>query len=163
MWLRPTSSPWAPSCRYGQQWSRSPISPCCCSWRTVWRLPPSSCRTTARFTPSSPIRGKTRRLCTIEIFLKENLLRCISEGIGNRARFLPRYHSSALTLYLQSFKMPVSNQVRRNESVLSFFPSKYWNVFCAAQVYIHCNLIVWDPEGLSEDKKACNYIEQTKR
>lgn len=37
------------------------------------------------------------------------------------------------------------------------------NVYYVSQVYVHCNLIVWDPEGLAEDKKACNYIEQTKR
>ncbi|CAF97714.1 unnamed protein product [Tetraodon nigroviridis] len=63
---------------------------------------------------------------------------CISASAGDHARFLPRYHSSALILYLQSFKVPNSNQI-----------------------YIHCNLIAWDPESLSEDRKACNYKKPT--
>lgn len=59
-WPRQMSSAWVPTCPYGQRWSRSPISPCCCSWRNAWPVPPPSCGTTARFTPSSPITGKTQ-------------------------------------------------------------------------------------------------------
>lgn len=30
--------------------------------------------------------------------------------------------------------------------------------FCiSTQVYIHCKLVVWDPEDLNEKNKACNY------
>eukprot|EP00066_Takifugu_rubripes_P010169 XP_003977766.2 PREDICTED: zona pellucida sperm-binding protein 3-like [Takifugu rubripes] len=64
---------------------------------------------------------------------------CIAKEMGENAGFLQRYHSSALTFSLRAFMPPFGNQV-----------------------YIHCNLIVWDPEGLAEDKKACNYIEETK-
>lgn len=50
-----------------------------------------------------------------------------------------------------------------NGSILSEMTILANIAFCAAQVYIHCNLIAWDPEGLSEDKKACNYMKETQR
>ncbi|CAL8322832.1 unnamed protein product [Arctogadus glacialis] len=29
------------------------------------------------------------------------------------------------------------------------------------QVYINCKLVAWDPEALSEERKACNYVKET--
>lgn len=119
---RRMSSPWVPTCRYGHRWTRSSISPCCCSWRSAGPLPPPNCRTTARSTPSSPTRGETLADCTVCARWKyfwRNLFRCISEGVGEHARFLPRYHSSALTLHLRSFKPLAGNQVKIDESALT--------------------------------------------
>lgn len=31
------------------------------------------------------------------------------------------------------------------------------------KVYIHCNLLAWDPETLDESKKACNYDQENGR
>jgi hypothetical protein len=31
------------------------------------------------------------------------------------------------------------------------------------QVYINCKLVAWDPEALSEERKACNYVKETGR
>uniref|UniRef100_A0A3Q2CID3 Zona pellucida glycoprotein 3f, tandem duplicate 2 n=1 Tax=Cyprinodon variegatus TaxID=28743 RepID=A0A3Q2CID3_CYPVA len=57
---------------------------------------------------------------------------CLLESKRGSALFLPRYHSSAIVLYLQSFK------------------------FGMGEVYIHCNLIVWDPDSFDQRKKACH-------
>ncbi|KAM9349982.1 zona pellucida glycoprotein 3f, tandem duplicate 2 [Symphorus nematophorus] len=62
---------------------------------------------------------------------------CLLESVRTNSMFLPRYHSSALILYLQSFM---------------FGPGE--------EVYIHCNLFAWDPEVLDEGKKACHYIKE---
>uniref|UniRef100_A0A3Q3WY17 ZP domain-containing protein n=1 Tax=Mola mola TaxID=94237 RepID=A0A3Q3WY17_MOLML len=64
--------------------------------------------------------------------------KCLLESMRGNSRFLPRYHSSAVILYLQSFKPPFGQEV-----------------------YIHCNLVAWDPNGLNEGKKACNYVKET--
>lgn len=31
------------------------------------------------------------------------------------------------------------------------------------QVYIHCKLVAWDPDGLNENKKACHYVKESGR
>ncbi|XP_034039124.1 uncharacterized protein LOC117521888 [Thalassophryne amazonica] len=59
---------------------------------------------------------------------------CLLESKTGHSRFLPRYHSSSLTLYLQSFRYGVGEEV-----------------------YIHCTLVAWDPQVLDENKKACHY------
>ncbi|XP_028283705.1 uncharacterized protein LOC114450014 [Parambassis ranga] len=64
---------------------------------------------------------------------------CLLESMKGGSMFLPRYHSSAITLYLQSFKLSVG------------------------EMYIHCKLVVWDPEGLDETKKACHYVKENER
>ncbi|KAM4552562.1 zona pellucida sperm-binding protein 3-like [Odontesthes bonariensis] len=61
---------------------------------------------------------------------------CLLESKRGSSMFLPRYHSSALILYLQSFKFGLGGEV-----------------------YIHCNLVVWDPADLDEGKKACHIKE----
>ncbi|XP_053486026.1 zona pellucida glycoprotein 3f, tandem duplicate 2 [Ictalurus furcatus] len=58
---------------------------------------------------------------------------CLVDGKTGSSRFLPRNQPSSLVLQLQTFK------------------------FATEQVYIHCKLVVWDPEDLNERNKACNY------
>ncbi|KAM9789902.1 zona pellucida sperm-binding protein 3-like [Neosynchiropus ocellatus] len=65
---------------------------------------------------------------------------CLLESVRGNAKFLPRYHSSAITVQLQSFKFHVGEEV-----------------------YIHCKLIVWDPEVFDETKKACHYSKESER
>uniref|UniRef100_A0A8C8I3G5 ZP domain-containing protein n=1 Tax=Oncorhynchus tshawytscha TaxID=74940 RepID=A0A8C8I3G5_ONCTS len=63
---------------------------------------------------------------------------CLADGKTGNSRFLPRYHSSAILLYLQSFKFALGEEV-----------------------YIHCKLVAWDPEVFDIEKKACHYIKET--
>ncbi|KAJ3595560.1 hypothetical protein NHX12_004863 [Muraenolepis orangiensis] len=63
---------------------------------------------------------------------------CLLASKWGSSRFLPRYHSSALVLYLQTFK-------------LSF----------TEEVFIHCKLVAWDPAALGPHRKACNYVKET--
>uniref|UniRef100_A0A3Q1HV98 ZP domain-containing protein n=1 Tax=Anabas testudineus TaxID=64144 RepID=A0A3Q1HV98_ANATE len=65
---------------------------------------------------------------------------CLLESLNGNAVFLPRYDSSAIVLYMQSFKFGLGDEV-----------------------YIHCKLAVWDPEGLDESKKACHYVKEDGR
>ncbi|XP_044224924.1 zona pellucida glycoprotein 3f, tandem duplicate 2 [Thunnus albacares] len=65
---------------------------------------------------------------------------CLLESVRGNSMFLPRYHSSAIILYLQSF-----------------------NFGLGEQVYIHCKLTAWDPEVLDEGKKACHYAKESGR
>ncbi|XP_036939490.1 zona pellucida glycoprotein 3f, tandem duplicate 2 isoform X1 [Acanthopagrus latus] len=65
---------------------------------------------------------------------------CLLESMRGNSVFLPRYHSSALILYLQSFKFGLGEEV-----------------------YIHCKLVAWDPEVLDESKKACHYVKENGR
>ncbi|MEQ2249910.1 hypothetical protein ILYODFUR_034434 [Ilyodon furcidens] len=58
---------------------------------------------------------------------------CLLESKRGSSLFLPRYHSSAIILYLQSFKFGMGGEV-----------------------YIHCNLIVWDGDYLDQHRKACH-------
>lgn len=86
----------------------------------MWQLPLPSCSPTVRFTPSLVIRGKalTKGLYVMEQFQKLDLLRCIAKNIGDHAKFLPRYHSSALILHLKSFKIPIGNQVKELSTIV---------------------------------------------
>lgn len=118
------SSHWARSCRYGPQWSRGPINLCCFSWRNVWQPRHHSCGLTARSTPSLATRGRTRMLvCPFKcVFQTRSFIaslrfffyfcRCLLESMRGNSVFLPRYHSSAVTLYLQSFKFGLGGEVR---------------------------------------------------
>nr|XP_019964048.1 PREDICTED: uncharacterized protein LOC109643381 [Paralichthys olivaceus] len=63
---------------------------------------------------------------------------CLLESVKGNSMFLPRYHSSALILYLQSFKLGLGEEV-----------------------YIHCKLVVWDPADLGETKKTCHYVKDS--
>ncbi|XP_051984708.1 zona pellucida glycoprotein 3f, tandem duplicate 2 [Xyrauchen texanus] len=63
---------------------------------------------------------------------------CLVDGKNSFSSFLPRYQSSSILLNLQAFRFAVGQEV-----------------------YIHCKLIVWDPDNLNELKKACNYNKAT--
>ncbi|XP_035026440.2 zona pellucida glycoprotein 3f, tandem duplicate 2 [Hippoglossus stenolepis] len=63
---------------------------------------------------------------------------CLLGSVRGNSVFLPRYHSSALLLYLQSFKFGLGEEV-----------------------YIHCKLVVWDPADLDETKKTCHYVKDS--
>ncbi|XP_070830940.1 zona pellucida sperm-binding protein 3-like [Chaetodon trifascialis] len=65
---------------------------------------------------------------------------CLLESVRGNSVFLPRYHSSAVILYLQSFKFDLGQEV-----------------------YIHCKLVAWDPEVFDESKKACHYVKENGR
>uniref|UniRef100_A0AAY5ETP4 ZP domain-containing protein n=1 Tax=Electrophorus electricus TaxID=8005 RepID=A0AAY5ETP4_ELEEL len=52
--------------------------------------------------------------------------------VDKSSRFLPRSDSSFLLLQLQAFKFAMGSEV-----------------------YLHCKLVVWDPDDLNEEKKAC--------
>ncbi|XP_029297135.1 zona pellucida sperm-binding protein 3-like [Cottoperca gobio] len=65
---------------------------------------------------------------------------CLLESTRGRSVFLPRYHSSSIVVYLQSFKFGLGEEV-----------------------YIHCKLVAWDPEVLDEGKKACHYVKENER
>uniref|UniRef100_A0A3B5BCI9 Zona pellucida sperm-binding protein 3-like n=1 Tax=Stegastes partitus TaxID=144197 RepID=A0A3B5BCI9_9TELE len=62
---------------------------------------------------------------------------CLLESVRGSSKFLPRYHSSAIILHLQSFKFGLGEEV-----------------------YIHCKLVAWDPERLDETKKACHFVKE---
>ncbi|XP_062273074.1 zona pellucida sperm-binding protein 3-like [Scomber scombrus] len=62
---------------------------------------------------------------------------CLLESAKGNARFIPRYHSSSLILYMQSFHFRLGEPV-----------------------YIHCKLVAWDPEFLGQGKKACQYSKE---
>ncbi|XP_061791833.1 zona pellucida sperm-binding protein 3-like [Nerophis lumbriciformis] len=61
---------------------------------------------------------------------------CLTDSVRTNSVFLPRYHSSAIVLYMQTLMLGVG------------------------EVYIHCKLVAWDPEVLNESKKACHYSKQ---
>ncbi|XP_023149921.1 zona pellucida glycoprotein 3f, tandem duplicate 2 isoform X1 [Amphiprion ocellaris] len=63
---------------------------------------------------------------------------CLLESVRGNSKFLPRYHTSAIILYLQSFKFGLGEEV-----------------------YIHCKLVAWDPESLDESKKTCHFVKET--
>uniref|UniRef100_A0A3B3DJ55 Zona pellucida glycoprotein 3f, tandem duplicate 1 n=1 Tax=Oryzias melastigma TaxID=30732 RepID=A0A3B3DJ55_ORYME len=61
---------------------------------------------------------------------------CLFESKRGSAVFLPRYHSSAIILYIQAFNFGLGDEV-----------------------YIHCNLVVWDDGALGQSRKACHVKE----
>ncbi|XP_037538028.1 zona pellucida sperm-binding protein 3 [Nematolebias whitei] len=61
---------------------------------------------------------------------------CLLDSKRGSSMFLPRYHTSAIILYLQSFKFGLNGEV-----------------------YIHCNLVVWDSNVLDGQRKACHVKE----
>ncbi|XP_072219897.1 zona pellucida sperm-binding protein 3-like [Leuresthes tenuis] len=59
---------------------------------------------------------------------------CLVDSKFSRTKFEPRQKSSELQLSLQAFRFAL-----------------------AQEVYIHCTLLAWDPNGLDQTKKACHY------
>ncbi|XP_048867692.1 zona pellucida sperm-binding protein 3-like isoform X2 [Brienomyrus brachyistius] len=65
---------------------------------------------------------------------------CLVDSMTADSRFQRFGNTSEIILQLQSFKF-----------------------VHGAEVYIHCKLAAWDPMGLTEEKKACNYNKGLKR
>lgn len=65
---------------------------------------------------------------------------CLVESKKGNAFFLPRYQSSSIILYLQSFQFGLGQEV-----------------------YIHCKLVAWDPDHIDVTKKACYYSKAHER
>ncbi|KAJ0044299.1 hypothetical protein NL108_003353, partial [Boleophthalmus pectinirostris] len=63
---------------------------------------------------------------------------CLVESQVGNSVFLPRYHSSSIIVYLQSFRFGLGQEL-----------------------YIHCKLIAWDPDHLDRTKKACYYSKKS--
>ncbi|AWP04574.1 zona pellucida sperm-binding protein 3-like [Scophthalmus maximus] len=61
---------------------------------------------------------------------------CLMDSKISGSKFEPRQKSSEIRLSLQTFKFSVD-----------------------VEVYIHCELVAWDPFGLDNTKKACHYIK----
>ncbi|XP_028283638.1 zona pellucida sperm-binding protein 3-like [Parambassis ranga] len=61
---------------------------------------------------------------------------CLVDSKVTRSKFEPRQKTSELNLSLQAFRFAVGEAV-----------------------FIHCNLVAWDPNGLDKTKKACNYVD----
>ncbi|XP_057713914.1 zona pellucida glycoprotein 3f, tandem duplicate 2 [Corythoichthys intestinalis] len=61
---------------------------------------------------------------------------CLIDSVKGNSKFLPRYHSSALVLSLESSMLGVG------------------------KVYIHCKLVAWDPDVLNTSKKACQFSKE---
>ncbi|XP_047445730.1 zona pellucida sperm-binding protein 3-like [Mugil cephalus] len=61
---------------------------------------------------------------------------CLVDSKVTRSKFEPRQRPSEIHLSLQAFRFAQQNEV-----------------------YIHCNLVAWDPNGLDNTKKACQYVK----
>ncbi|XP_005933715.1 zona pellucida sperm-binding protein 3 [Haplochromis burtoni] len=61
---------------------------------------------------------------------------CLVDSKKSRSKFEPRQKTSEIRLSLQAFKFAVGGEV-----------------------FIHCSLVAWDPNGLGNTKKACHYIK----
>ncbi|XP_022052841.2 zona pellucida sperm-binding protein 3-like [Acanthochromis polyacanthus] len=61
---------------------------------------------------------------------------CLVDSKTSLSRFEPRVKSSEIHLSLQAFRFALGEEV-----------------------FIHCNLLAWDPNALDHTKKACNYVK----
>ncbi|KAI4830205.1 hypothetical protein KUCAC02_001855 [Chaenocephalus aceratus] len=61
---------------------------------------------------------------------------CLLESVSSQSKFEPRQKSSELRLSLQTFKFAMGEEV-----------------------FIHCKLLAWDPNGLDSTKKACHFVK----
>ncbi|XP_054623904.1 zona pellucida sperm-binding protein 3-like isoform X2 [Dunckerocampus dactyliophorus] len=61
---------------------------------------------------------------------------CLTDSKRSRSRFEPREMSSEIHLSLQAFRFALGEEV-----------------------FIHCKLVAWDPEGLDATKKACRFVK----
>ncbi|KAJ8272539.1 hypothetical protein GJAV_G00090390 [Gymnothorax javanicus] len=65
---------------------------------------------------------------------------CLADSKASRSMFLPRERPSELRLQLEAFRFAMG-----------------------MDVYIHCDLSAWDPAGINEVKKACNFNKEQGR
>ncbi|KAM9323416.1 zona pellucida sperm-binding protein 3-like isoform 1-T1 [Pholidichthys leucotaenia] len=61
---------------------------------------------------------------------------CLVDSKMSRSHFQPRWEMSEIRLSLQAFKMALGEEV-----------------------FIHCSLVAWDPNGLDNTKKACHFVK----
>ncbi|KAJ4920771.1 hypothetical protein JOQ06_022623, partial [Pogonophryne albipinna] len=61
---------------------------------------------------------------------------CLLESVSSRSKFEPRQKSSEIRLSLQTFTFAMGEEV-----------------------FIHCKLLAWDPNGLDSTKKACHFVD----
>ncbi|KAJ4933993.1 hypothetical protein JOQ06_006801 [Pogonophryne albipinna] len=61
---------------------------------------------------------------------------CLLESVLSRSKFEPRQKSSEIRLSLQTFTFAMGEEV-----------------------FIHCKLLAWDPNGLDSTKKACHFVD----
>ncbi|XP_033935964.1 zona pellucida sperm-binding protein 3-like isoform X1 [Pseudochaenichthys georgianus] len=61
---------------------------------------------------------------------------CLLESVLSQSKFEPRQKSSEMRLSLQTFKFAMGEEV-----------------------FIHCKLLAWDPNGLDSTKKACHFVK----
>ncbi|XP_042354435.1 zona pellucida sperm-binding protein 3-like [Plectropomus leopardus] len=61
---------------------------------------------------------------------------CLVDSKISRSKFEPRQKSSEIKLSLQAFRFALGEEV-----------------------FIHCKLVAWDPNGLDNTKKACQYFK----
>ncbi|KAM3866151.1 zona pellucida sperm-binding protein 3-like [Diretmus argenteus] len=61
---------------------------------------------------------------------------CLVDSKTTRSRFEPRQKQSEIRLSLQAFKFALGEEV-----------------------FIHCQLVAWAPNGLDSTKKACHYVD----
>ncbi|XP_068427301.1 zona pellucida sperm-binding protein 3-like [Clinocottus analis] len=62
---------------------------------------------------------------------------CLVDSLVSRSRFEQRQKSSEIRLSLQAFRFGLGEEV-----------------------FIHCKLVAWDPNGLDNSKKACHYVTE---
>ncbi|XP_008284246.1 zona pellucida sperm-binding protein 3-like [Stegastes partitus] len=61
---------------------------------------------------------------------------CLMDSKTSRSKYEPRVKTSEIRLSLQAFKFALGEDV-----------------------FIHCNLVAWDPNALDHTKKACHYVK----
>nr|XP_057923672.1 zona pellucida sperm-binding protein 3-like [Doryrhamphus excisus] len=61
---------------------------------------------------------------------------CLTDSKRSRSRFEPRTMTSEILLSLQAFKFALGEEV-----------------------FIHCKLVAWNPEGIDTTKKACSFVK----
>ncbi|XP_054452303.1 zona pellucida sperm-binding protein 3-like [Anoplopoma fimbria] len=62
---------------------------------------------------------------------------CLVDSMISRSKFEPRQKSSEIHLSLQALRLGAGEEV-----------------------FIHCKLVAWDPNGLDNTKKACHYVKE---
>ncbi|XP_038156467.1 zona pellucida sperm-binding protein 3-like [Cyprinodon tularosa] len=62
---------------------------------------------------------------------------CLVDSKASRSKFEPRLMESEIRLSLQAFKFGLEQEV-----------------------YIHCTMVAWDPNGLDNTKKACHFVKE---
>lgn len=141
----------------------------------MWQHLHQSCSLAARFTPSLAIRGRIQMMVSLSSdCCRREVLLLISEFLQvSFGKHEGKLHVPPTVPLVCSRPLPPVVQVsswRRGKGVNGNCYKEYFlhnkclfTKSCAPQVYIHCNLVAWDPEVLDESKKACHYVKETGR